>query len=133
LPFTYYLPDTPDTISVVFASSAGGGSMVGHVGSTLYIDNINLSYTSGINEPPNLSLKVQCYPVPSNSIVNFILERTIINGSIRIFNVLGNEIKSLAITKKEFTIPVEDLSKGKYYYQVVEKSSTLKTGYFLVN
>jgi len=133
LPFVYYLQDIPDTISVVFASSAGGAAMVGHVGSTLYIDNINLSYSSGINDLPKPFLKVQCYPIPSNSVVNFVLGRNIINGSIRIFDESGNEIKTFTISNKEFSVPVDNLSKGKYYYQVVEKNSVLNTGYFLVN
>jgi hypothetical protein len=133
LPFTYYSTDTPDTISVVFASSAGGGSMVGHVGSTLYIDNINLVYPSGINKLLSPSMKVLCYPVPSNSAITFVLERNIYNGSIKIFNELGSEVKSMNVASREFSIPLDDLSKGKYFYQIVEKNSILNTGNFLVN
>jgi hypothetical protein len=133
LPFTYYLPDTPDTISVVFASSAGGASMVGHVGSTLYIDNINLSYISSIDEIKKPSLNVQCYPVPSNSAVNFVLDRNVIEGSLMIFNELGSEVKKMNVTNKTFSVPVDDLSKGKYSYQILEKDNIIYSGSFLVN
>ncbi len=133
LPFVYYSPDTPDTISMVFASSAGGASMVGHVGSTLFIDNINLSYTNGINELPTQLLKIKCFPVPSNSAVNFVLERNIIDGSLKIFNELGSEVKTLNVSNKSFSVPVDDFSKGKYTYQVYEKNSIINSGSFLVN
>jgi hypothetical protein len=133
LPFVYYTNDTPDSISVVFASSSAGASMKGHVGSTLYIDNINLEYTSGINEILNPSMKVQCYPIPAKTAVHFILERNVINGHIKIFNELGSEIKMINGINKEFSIPVNNLSKGKYYYQIIEGNSILNSGYFLVN
>lgn len=44
LAFVYESSDQPDTISVVFASSAGGEFFRGDVGSTLYVDNVSLSY-----------------------------------------------------------------------------------------
>jgi hypothetical protein len=118
---------------MVFASGAGGASMVGHVGSTLYIDNINLSYSSGINEMSTPSLKVQCYPVPSNYSVNFVLDRNVIDGSLKIFNELGSEVKTINVSNKTFSVPVDDFSKGKYTYQISEKNSIINSGSFLVN
>lgn len=44
LAFVYESSDQPDTISVVFASSAGGEFFRGDVGSTLYVDNVSLTY-----------------------------------------------------------------------------------------
>lgn len=43
LDFTYYLTDVePDTINIVFSSSADGANFNGAIGSTLYIDDISL-------------------------------------------------------------------------------------------
>lgn len=131
--FVYNSGDIPDSITVVFASSAAGDVMKGHVGSTLYIDNTNLDYTNGINELTKPSVKVKCFPIPAKTAVNFVLEKNIINGSIKIFNELGSEIKMINIINKEFSISVKDLSKGKYFYQIIEKNSILNSGYFLVN
>lgn len=44
LAFVYESGDQPDTISVVFASSAGGEFFRGDVGSTLYVDDVRLTY-----------------------------------------------------------------------------------------
>lgn len=43
--FNYYLPTlTPDTLCIVFVSSGGGQNFKGQVGSTLFIDDIKLTY-----------------------------------------------------------------------------------------
>lgn len=44
IPFTYTSTHAPDTIALVFASSAGGEFFKGSVGSTLYVDGIELTY-----------------------------------------------------------------------------------------
>jgi hypothetical protein len=42
IPFVYYLTDVvPDTVNVVFTSSAGGKEFIGHAGSTLWIDDVS--------------------------------------------------------------------------------------------
>jgi len=46
--FTYLLPGiTPDSLSIVFASSADGANFNGAIGSTLYIDDISLILENG--------------------------------------------------------------------------------------
>ncbi len=44
LTYNYLTADEPDTIILIFASSAAGDSFIGGVGSTLYIDDISLVY-----------------------------------------------------------------------------------------
>lgn len=44
LPFNYLTQDNPDTIIMIFVSSAGGDDFMGHAGSALYIDDISLIY-----------------------------------------------------------------------------------------
>jgi hypothetical protein len=133
LPFSYTSADTPDSISVVFASSAGGDQMVGTVGSTLYIDSIAFIYPSGINDLSVPSINIHCFPVPSNDYVTFKLDRTIYNGSIKIFNELGSEIIIIGNVEKELVLPVNNLSKGKYFYQITEENKILTSGSFMVN
>jgi len=133
LPFVYNSNDIPDSISVVFASSAGGAQMLGHEGSTLFIDSINLEYSTSINELPNSSMRVQCYPVPARAVVNFVLDRNVIDGTMKIFDELEREIKTVDGISNEFSVNVNDLSKGKYYYQIIEKNNIFFSGYFIVN
>lgn len=133
LEFIYSSADTPDSISVVFASSAAGDLMQGNDGSTLYIDSVAFSYPAGINELSNQTLHVSCYPVPASNQICFELERNINNGVINIFNESGSKQRSLLITKKTMSLPVDELAPGKYLYQIIEKNDIIHTGSFIVN
>ena len=46
LPFNYTFTDIPDSIAIVCASSAGGNLLQGRVGSTLIVDNFNITFAS---------------------------------------------------------------------------------------
>ena len=44
LPFEYFSQDEPDSIEVIFTSSAGGEYFIAEIGSTLYIDNVSFEF-----------------------------------------------------------------------------------------
>jgi hypothetical protein len=44
LPFEYFSQDEPDSIEVIFTSSAGGEYFLAEIGSTLYIDNVSFDF-----------------------------------------------------------------------------------------
>ncbi|MEA3478507.1 MAG: PCMD domain-containing protein, partial [Bacteroidota bacterium] len=44
LPVEYFSQDEPDSIEVIFTSSAGGEHFIAKIGSTLYIDNISFEF-----------------------------------------------------------------------------------------
>lgn len=48
IPFTYASAEQPDTIAVVFASSAGGDNFDGSVGSTLWIDAVRVALPTSV-------------------------------------------------------------------------------------
>lgn len=54
IPFTYVSAEQPDTISVVFASSAGGDNFVGSVGSTLWIDAVHIGLPTSVSQAPGI-------------------------------------------------------------------------------
>ena len=132
LTFNYTTADTPDSISVVFASSAAGDQMVGNVGSTLYIDSIAFVYPTGIGEFTDIPLQVNCFPIPASDAVNFSLNKNISEGHITVFGETGTEIESFSITERNFALPVNKLSAGKYFYQIAEKNKVVHSGYFMV-
>lgn len=132
LTFNYTSADTPDSISVVFASSAAGDQMLGTDGSTLCIDSVAFIYPTGITELTNLPLRVNCYPVPAKESLNFELDHEIKEGSILIFGEAGNSIESISIKEKTFTISLNGFSPGKYFYQITEENNILNSGYFMV-
>jgi hypothetical protein len=132
LTFNYTSADVPDSISVVFASSAAGDQMLGTDGSTLYIDSVAFLYPVSINEFANYSVQVNCFPLPADDRVNFEMSRNISNGNIIVFDERGSKIKSLEVTEKAFTFPVNDLLPGKYFYQITEENELVQSGYFVV-
>lgn len=133
LPFNYTLPNTPDSISVVFASSAGGAQMVGNVGSTLYIDSTGFVYPSGIHEVSPDPLLVNCYPVPASNTLYFLLNKIVDDGMLLIFNEAGSTVKSLAVNSNNMVISLNNFASGKYYYQFTEKNKIIHSGNFVVN
>lgn len=44
LPFTYFSAEEPDTLTIIFASSAEGDSFIGAEGIAIYVDDISLVY-----------------------------------------------------------------------------------------
>jgi hypothetical protein len=51
-PIDYLSGDQPDTITVVFAASAGGDMMKGEPGSTLWIDAVHIGEATTVAETP---------------------------------------------------------------------------------
>jgi len=132
LAFNYYSADTPDSISIVFASSAAGNLMQGNVGSTLYIDNTSLEYTNGFETILDPAIQVNCYPVPATTTVNFSLNKVPGNGILKIYGETGTEVKSVKVVNKETTVSVGGLAAGKYFYKIINNTITLSTGWFIV-
>ena len=63
--FVYSLSTTPDSIDIVFSSSAAGANFAGQVGSTLFIDDIMLEYSTGIVESLTPEAAITLFPSPS--------------------------------------------------------------------
>ena len=89
-----------------------------------YLDDINLTTITSINEQFNHALNLSVFPNPSNdqvSVVFDLLEDKVVE--ITLHNVLGKTVKT--IHKQAFTngnhsisIPVNDISKGIYFVKV---------------
>ncbi len=82
-------------------------------GATLAIDNINLSYTTGIEENEASS---RVYPNPAFSVVN--VEATSSIDRIEIFNVNGQKINDIQVGDNNTTINTANLSNGLYMMKI---------------
>lgn len=131
LPFVYNSADIPDSISVVFASSAAGDQMQGYVGSTLYIDSIGFDYSLDMEENYNTAIHVQCFPVPAETNVHFVIDGYLKNPDLKIFNLLGEEIAEIKDIENDFSFPINELSEGIYFYQITDRNQTVTSGYFI--
>ena len=89
-----------------------------------YLDDINLTTITSINEQFNHALNLSVFPNPSNdqvSVVFYLIEDKFVE--ITLHDVLGKTVKT--IHKQAFTngnhsisIPVNDISKGIYFVKV---------------
>ncbi|MFZ4401224.1 MAG: PCMD domain-containing protein [Bacteroidales bacterium] len=63
--FVYSSSSAPDSIDIVFSSSAAGANFAGQVGSTLFVDDIMLEYNSGIVESLTPEVAITIFPIPA--------------------------------------------------------------------
>jgi hypothetical protein len=119
LPFNYSSSDTPDTISVVFASSKNGEFFRGGVGSKLYIDDISFSYLSGID---NNKLSVENCFTENQWTFSF---NTMFCGELSLNDISGKEIFRKTISGTGFTLDVHSWKKGIYCYKFSGNGETV--------
>jgi len=132
LSFQYFTQDTPDTISVVFASSAAGDLFLGNVGTTLYIDEIALELPVGIKLLLMPEVNVNVYPNPAISIIKFEIDRKISCGKLVLINSEGKSIMVKTIKDNNISVDVKNFAKGLYYYKLLKYNNLVNSGSFIV-
>ena len=60
----------PDSITVVFSSSANGENFQGQVGSILWVDDVSLEYSTGVQESLLPEFGINIFPSPANQTIN---------------------------------------------------------------
>lgn len=134
--FTYFMTESPDSISIVFASSAAGDSFEGQEGNTLYIDDVELYYCATSTSTPFMSeISVKAYPnPPTNGIIRFETSKVIDNGLIRIFSNDGKEVYNELFSGDVLNIDISKWTIGTYRFAIYdnETSSGLSSGSILL-
>jgi hypothetical protein len=115
IPFVYSLPNTPDTISIIFSSSVNGNFFIGGIGSTLFIDNISFDYSSSI-EKPSEKIALKKRYLDENLLLDF---EEAFSGKIRLLNTNAQEIYVNETEEAHsFSIPLSALPKGIYILEI---------------
>ena len=101
-----------------FAQIIINGDTIDHVWA---IDSI----TTGIQivKPNGTGLNV--YPNPANTTLNISLDNNPVNGTIEVYNVIGEMIYQSTITGKTMSIPISEWGEGMYAVRVSSDSGTL--------
>lgn len=133
IPFVYHSNDEPDSIHVVFSSSAGGDFFLGQVGSTLYVDEILLQLENGIGLTIMPEVQVKTYPNPATDLVNFSLSDRLEMGEVILYDVNGRELFSQKINENQVQINISNFIRGTYYYTFLEKGRLVNSGSFMVS
>ena len=128
LPFQYYSEDDPDSISIVFASSAAGDLFLGSVGSTLFIDEISLELSSGAKLLLMPEVMVISYPNPVKDVVSFELSAFIKDGKLVLLDSQGKSCSSQQFKGRKTNIDLVNYPGGIYFYQLFEGNRLINSG-----
>jgi len=124
IPFVYSLPNTPDTITVVFSSSKNGASFVGGIGSTLYIDNVSFDYSNSIDK---FTDKIAYQKRYEKDQINLIFEKAF-SGEIRLFTINAQEVFYQKFNEEEsISIPLNNLHSGVYILEITSQEGKRMT------
>lgn len=134
-----YMYQTPPTfITLVFASSAAYNfesfealkECKGQIGSTLYLDDIEFVYETGIKEMLTPAISMSVYPNPSTENVTIEIGKET-NGTILVYDYLSRKVGEYPINGTQTTVNIADYAAGSYLINVVENEKVITTGRFV--
>jgi photosystem II stability/assembly factor-like uncharacterized protein len=106
---------TSNTLNSVFFVNASIGYVTGNSGTILKITN-----SSGINEKENIQFELA--PNPASEVVTLNVDNRIIeNMVLRIYNIVGELIRSETLKQNQQNINVNDLKDGNYIFEIKSK------------
>jgi len=139
VPITYTSSQTPDSIIIVFSSSAAYDfkdidalmECKGQIGSTLYLDEIALDYGDvNIKEMFDPAIKMSVYPNPSKESVSLTIAKET-NGTVIIYDYLTRKIGEYSINGTQIDIDIQDYAVGSYLINVIENGKVITTNRFV--
>jgi hypothetical protein len=123
---------TPDTMNIVAVSSAQDTSTAGTI---LYVDNITLDYTVGIDpQNPQSGIRIYQDKETKRLLLFFDFDHPQ-QTSAALYNMSGQIVKSLPVAylqKQRQVIRYDDLRKGVYVLQIIHDGQKM-TKKFLIN
>lgn len=93
---------------------------------------VKMQVPTGISEVYNNSSSVKLYPNPSSSQVTISFTKEFKNVTLKITDILGNEVKNINFTGMQITFGRENLENGVYFYDIVSENNKLATGKFII-
>jgi hypothetical protein len=126
LTFEYTSSETPDSLDVVFSSSAGGANFLGQVGSTLIIDDVLLEYLSGVQETLMPEISVDLFPNPSSDNVRISIDLPQ-NYSISytVFSLNGIKMSNGIFVESSTAINTQNYPNGKYILNIYSQENLI--------
>ncbi len=92
-------------------------------GNNIFIDDINISNTVGLNKLTIKDSELKIYPNPANEIINIEIDGTLSrveanNYQLSIINVLGQTLYQSAINYQQSSINIKELPSGLYQLKI---------------
>ena len=137
VPVTYTDAGSPDEIIVVFASSGKYDftdietlmECEGEVGSTLFLDNVSLSYEVGVKEMFDPAIKLSIYPNPSKERLSVQVGKET-SGTVVVYDYLIRKMGEYPINGTQIDVDIQDYAAGSYLINVIENGKVITTGRF---
>ncbi len=123
VPINYINSAIPDKIFVFFASSHKAPKD----SSALYVDDVSISQTTGVNMPGNAVAAIEIYPNPTSGMI-YINAGKEQEYYIDIYNSLGQLMRSQKINGKA-AIDLSSEARGIYFYCIMsQQKEVVRTG-----
>lgn len=127
LPMVYQSSNAPDTLTIILSSSAGGQNNAGQEGTALWVDNLGISITDGLNLPLMPEVQVKAYPNPFTG--QFTVDYDdVVPGTITLISLEGKKVLEKPLEQGLTTLQVANLPVGTYTYLVSQKGKTVNWG-----
>ncbi|MBK9730219.1 MAG: T9SS type A sorting domain-containing protein [Chitinophagaceae bacterium] len=127
----YLSAENPDTAFVLTLTSSA--FLTAQVGSVLYIDDLNFTFNTGVNEVKNVDQVIAAYPNPARDRFTIELKDNHDAVSVELFDVLGNKVKQSKVTSNSIVFSTSSLVDGLYFYQLKDANDkSLVSGKFSV-
>jgi hypothetical protein len=138
VPLYYTSNATPDSIVVIFASSANYNfasietllKCHGQVGSALYLDNVSYDYTVSITEIAPYGNGIKLYPNPATEQLNIQIAKET-KGTVIIYDYLSRKVEEYPINGTQADIDVRKYASGSYLINVVENNIVVTSARFV--
>lgn len=94
-----------------------------------YIDSIDVIFTSTVGVKENLPLQYSIYPNPANTAIYVKLDCGITNDvyNIKLFNIMGELVRTETITDGNNIVNVSTLTDGIYFYSIIKNNQIVET------
>lgn len=138
IPISYDYEQTPNTIVILFVASAAYDftsittllQCKGQVGSTLYLDDVEFVYETGIKEMLAPEISMHVYPNPSMEQITIQIGKET-TGTIMVYDYLSRKVGEYPVNGTQTTINISDFATGSYLLNVIENNKVITTGRFL--
>jgi DNA-binding beta-propeller fold protein YncE len=137
IPFVYSNATAiPDSATLLFVSSAGYNFnnlflCQGSANSTMYVDDVEFIYPSGISENPGNDELLHIFPNPVGNMVTITYATEVLNGTVSVLDMGGREVLQSNVKGNTFQIDVSSLKSGNYTLLLKENASVLAAKNFL--
>jgi hypothetical protein len=130
--YHYYSSNAPDSITVIFASSADGANYNASVGTKLYIDEIGLEYFPMSTEKTDKNSVLAVFPNPASDYLIIESGNGVKTVQLKIYNSTGSLMKNKLLNSTKEELLISDLPAGMYFYSVSKSDGKIESGKFYI-